>query len=77
MAGNKCDLDPNQRLVSQDQGQNFAQNLGPNIGWKETSAKNNINIYETFADLVQRIKDEQVKKLKEIKKKKKRKCVIC
>ena len=53
LIGTKCDLD--KREVSEEEG----QNLGQQYGYKflETSAKDNININETFETLVSEILD--------------------
>ena len=53
LIGTKCDLD--KREVSEEEG----QNLGQKYGYKflETSAKENININETFETLVSEIMD--------------------
>ena len=53
LIGTKCDLD--KREVSEEEG----QNLGKQYGYKflETSAKDNININETFETLVSEILD--------------------
>ena len=53
LIGTKCDLD--KREVSEEEG----QNLGEQYGYKflETSAKDNININETFETLVSEILD--------------------
>ena len=59
VVGNKCDVDESQRCVSKEEGKALAIELGGNDGavsFAETSAKNNINVYEVFADLVRRSK---------------------
>ena len=59
VVGNKCDLDESQRCVSKEEGKILATELGGNDGlvsFAETSAKNNINVYEVFADLVRKCK---------------------
>ena len=45
LIGNKCDLE-NERAVSAQEGKEYAESLGMNF--LETSAKNKINIEETF-----------------------------
>ena len=45
LIGNKCDLE-NERAVSAQEGREYAESLGMNF--LETSAKNKINIEETF-----------------------------
>ena len=59
VVGNKCDLDESQRCVSKEEGKILTTKLDDNHGlvsFAETSAKNNINVYEVFADLVRRSK---------------------
>ena len=53
LIGTKCDLD--KREVSEEEGQNLAQEYG--YKFLETSAKDNININETFETLVSEILD--------------------
>merc|ERR1711935_692119 len=81
IVGNKCDLDESQRVVSKEDGKRLAAELGGDGGvvpFAETSAKNDINVYDVFADLVRRSKDQRdAGKLEEKKKKKKKGCVIC
>lgn len=46
LIGNKCDLEDS-RVISKDEGQAFAYELGKGtIGHQETSAKSNINVTE-------------------------------
>ena len=52
IAGNKVDME-NERKVDKDDGEKLAEDLG--FPFVETSAKNGININETFEDLVERI----------------------
>lgn len=52
VAGNKCDLQA-QRLVSAQAGLEWARAHG--CGFMETSARNSVNIEETFALLVRRV----------------------
>ena len=52
IVGNKCDLQ-DQRLISESQGLDLSNKF--NCGWKETSAKNIINIHEPFIELVRQI----------------------
>lgn len=56
LVGNKCDL-PDKKIPS-EQGQNLARELG--VPFFETSAKNNINIHETFYQLAKQIKDNRM-----------------
>ena len=53
LIGTKCDLD--KREVSEEEGQNLGQQYG--FKFLETSAKDNININETFETLVSEILD--------------------
>ena len=77
LIGTKCDLD--KREVSEEEGQNFGKQYG--YKFLETSAKENININETFDTLISEIMDNftengrQSIKIPENKiKKKKKKC---
>ena len=57
VVGNKCDIDDSQRVVSKEEGKRLAVELGGEggpVNFAETSAKNNTNVYEVFADLVRR-----------------------
>ena len=46
LIGNKCDLEDG-RVISRDEGQAFANELGKGtMGYQETSAKSNINVTE-------------------------------
>jgi len=53
LVGNKCDLD-SERKVSYDKGKTLAEQLG--VKFIETSAKNAVNVEETFFTLAQQIK---------------------
>ena len=53
LCGNKCDLE-SERQVQRDEAEKLAQEWG--VIFKETSAKNKINITETFEELVKDIK---------------------
>ena len=52
LCGNKIDM-KEQRKVSTEEGEKLAEEFG--LPFKETSAKDSININETFNDLVERI----------------------
>lgn len=56
LIGNKCDR-PDKK-ISAEQGQALAQELG--IQFFETSAKNNINVHETFYYIAKEIKDKRL-----------------
>ena len=43
LVGNKCDLEDD-RVVSSGLGQSVAREMGPNVGFVETSAKADINV---------------------------------
>ncbi len=45
IVGNKCDLEE-ARVVSYELGQSVAKELGPTVGYVETSAKANIKVEE-------------------------------
>ena len=51
LIGTKCDL--NKREISEEEGRNLANNFG--YKFLETSAKENINIYQTFDILTSEI----------------------
>ena len=53
LCGNKCDLE-SERQVQKEEAEKLAQEWG--VIFKETSAKNKINITETFEELVKDIK---------------------
>jgi hypothetical protein len=61
------------RVVPMETGRLLATELGPTVGWIETSAKTDTNINEAFCDLVRKIKCEKAR-IRE--KKMKRKCTI-
>lgn len=52
LVGNKCDLEE-ERVVSKKEAKEFADNLG--ISWMETSAKERINIDDSFMGLTKEI----------------------
>ncbi|KAI9799017.1 MAG: hypothetical protein M1825_004913 [Sarcosagium campestre] len=56
IAGNKCDL-AEMRQVKSAQGLEYARNNG--CGFMETSARNMVNIEETFALLVRRVMEQR------------------
>ena len=59
VVGNKCDLEGAQRVVTKEEGQALAAELGQNeglISFAETSAKTDINVYEVFSDVIRRRK---------------------
>ncbi len=55
LVGNKCDL-PESRVVSEEQGRQLAAEMGPSVGFVETSAKEGINVTKVFEDIVRNIK---------------------
>ena len=59
LVGNKCDV-PN-RKVKTEEGKKLADEYG--MGFFETSAKNNINIKQTFYYLAKEIKDKSLPEL--------------
>ena len=87
LCGNKCDLE-SERQVQKEEAEKLAQEWG--VIFKETSAKNKINITETFEELVKDIKKmraeeqpaaaddsaESGKKKKEPKNKEGKKCAL-
>ena len=52
--GNKCDIDPSERAVSYQQGKQLALEYG--MQFLETSAKDNINVDESFAAIAEEVK---------------------
>ena len=62
VVGNKCDLQAPQRVVTKEEGKSLAQELEGNEGqidFAETSAKDNTNVFEVFANLVLRRKEQR------------------
>ena len=53
LAGNKADLPEESRAVQKEDGQKMAEEY--NIPFQETSAKEGINVNETFQELVEKI----------------------
>lgn len=62
VVGNKCDLE-NERQVSYEEGDMLAKSF--NCKFMETSAKQRINVEETFYDLVRSVRDKDVSVKKE------------
>ncbi len=60
LVGNKCDLTEG-RAVSTEEGQEIADSLG--IQYFETSAKDNINIKQTFEALVDEISEKMAESI--------------
>lgn len=58
MIGNKCDLE-SERQVSKQEGQNVAQ--GWSVPFFEASAKANINVHESFYELVREVRKDIAK----------------
>ena len=54
LVGNKCDL--SSRIVTREQGNEFAQSLG--VMYFETSAKEDVNVKQTFESLVDTISEK-------------------
>ena len=52
LVGNKCDLE-DERVVSSKEGQEFADSIG--VGFLETSAKQRVNIDESFMTLTKQV----------------------
>ena len=52
LVGNKCDLE-DERVVSSKEGQEFADSIG--VGFLETSAKQSVNIDESFMTLTKQV----------------------
>ncbi|MEE6458326.1 hypothetical protein FKM82_000251 [Ascaphus truei] len=60
LVGNKCDME-DERVVSTERGRHFAEQLG--LEFFETSAKDNINVKQTFEQLVDIICDKMSENL--------------
>ena len=60
LAGNKIDVEEDQRVITTEDGQKIADEY--KLPFKETSAKNGINVNEIFLELVEKI-DETFSKL--------------
>ena len=60
LVGNKCDLTES-RAVTTDEGQEIADSLG--VQYFETSAKDNINIKQTFDALVDEISEKMAESI--------------
>ncbi len=60
LVGNKCDLE-DARVVSLADGQRTAREMGDNVGFVETSAKEGINVTKVFEDIVRNIKSSDKK----------------
>ena len=73
LAGNKIDMDEELKLVPTEDGQQMADEY--NLPFKETSAKEGININEIFQELVEKI-DEAFSKLETPKTEQKQKTQI-
>ena len=54
LVGNKSDLTES-RVITKEQGEELAQTLGSGVSYFETSAKEDINVKETFETLVDMI----------------------
>jgi len=54
VCGNKCDLPLNMREITKEQAENHLRNLG--IKYFETSAKEKINVIESFTEVIREIR---------------------
>jgi GTPase SAR1 family protein len=57
LVGNKCDLPADERIIAKNEGERLASSWG-NAKFFEASAKNRVNIVESFAQLVRLIRSE-------------------
>jgi len=74
VVGNKSDLKPPKRIVTEEEGHELANSLGnSDVQYIETSAKENHNIKELFEMIVQAIKRKESLAKEEGKKGKKKK----
>ena len=60
LVGNKCDL-KDSRVISTEQASELAQSLG--VKYHETSAKDAINVKETFESLVDSISEKMAESI--------------
>ena len=60
LVGNKCDL-TNSRIITSEQGMDLAQSLG--VMYFETSAKDDINVKQTFEALVDAISQKMAESI--------------
>ena len=58
--GNKCDLGEESRAVDKEQAEQFVKNLGPDIEYIETSAKENTNVSIAFEKLAEKAFNRQM-----------------
>jgi Ras-related protein Rab-8A len=56
LVGNKCDLDPESRRVSYEEGAALAQKIG--YSYIETSAKIGLNVAEAYSLVAQQTKEK-------------------
>ncbi|GMH54885.1 hypothetical protein TrRE_jg7754 [Triparma retinervis] len=59
LVANKCDVPPDERVISEDQGRNLAEQYG--IPYFETSAKSNFNVEESFMQVTRDVLKDMVK----------------
>mmetsp|Transcript_420 Transcript_420/g.1153 ORF Transcript_420/g.1153 Transcript_420/m.1153 type:complete len:170 (+) Transcript_420:761-1270(+) len=59
LIGNKCDMDESKRVVSFARGKALADEFG--LSFFETSAKNNVQVDDSFTTLAREVKDRLVK----------------
>ena len=57
IVGNKCDIRPQLRQVTQEDGQQLGTSL--KSGWVETSARNNENVAKSFEMMIAEIEKGQ------------------
>lgn len=60
LCGNKCDLE-SEREVTREEAEKLAAEWGPKCAFFETSAKNNVNVTESFRELVRKINNSDFK----------------
>ena len=57
LVGNKSDLTES-RVITKEQGEELAQSLGSGVKYFETSAKEDVNVKQTFETLVDLISEK-------------------
>lgn len=57
LVGNKCDLQPDWRQISIEEGKKTAEEF--NCGWTEASARNDLNVANAFELIIAEIEKSQ------------------
>lgn len=75
LVGNKCDLE-SERVISREDGERLAREMGEDVMFEETSAKADINVTEVFQNVARKAVALKKAEVKQIKKKKKHCCIV-